>query len=257
MAFAPVFPRPFPATFDRRAATTSNGLLNALIAYWPGNEASGDLQDAHTNALHLTDTNTVTNAAGKVYATARQYTAANDEYHTRNNEALLEVLDVDFTIAAWVYFDDLSTNPQAIASKQNDGPGDVLSLRYNVGKGQGFFFSRSYPFSPFGVAEVKAISFGNAAINTWYLVICWHDYLNNLIGISINDTVDTVGCPLTGDSSSPFVIGKNSIGGKYTGRIGPVAMWKSSAGNGGVLSSVQRTALYAGGAGLAYAQFTT
>jgi len=56
------------STSRRAVASGGNGLLNALIAYWPGDEASGNLLDAHSNALHLTDTNTVTNAAGKVYA---------------------------------------------------------------------------------------------------------------------------------------------------------------------------------------------
>jgi len=46
--------------------------------------------------------------------------------------------------------------------------------------------------------------------------------------------------------------------GEYTfdGRLGPIAFWKSSAGNGGVLTAAQRTALYNGGDGLAYASFT-
>jgi hypothetical protein len=98
-----------------------NGLLTALIAYWPGDEASGNLLDAHTNALHLTDVNTVTNNTGKVYATARQYTAANQEYHNRASEALLQIGDVDFTIASWVYCDALATGVLCIeVSLQRD-----------------------------------------------------------------------------------------------------------------------------------------
>jgi hypothetical protein len=42
----------------------------------------------------------------------------------------------------------------------------------------------------------------------------------------------------------------------FSGRIGPVAMWKSAPGGGGVLTAAQRTALWNGGAGLAYADFT-
>lgn len=63
-----------------------NGLLNNLIAYWPGNEFNGNALDLHINALHLTDVNTVTSNPGLVYPLARQYTAANNEYHTRPGE---------------------------------------------------------------------------------------------------------------------------------------------------------------------------
>ncbi|OQC57681.1 MAG: hypothetical protein BWX54_01134 [Verrucomicrobia bacterium ADurb.Bin018] len=41
-------------TSPKTAAAAGNGLLNNLIAYWPGNEASGDALDLHTNALTLT-----------------------------------------------------------------------------------------------------------------------------------------------------------------------------------------------------------
>lgn len=43
----------------------------------------------------------------------------------------------------------------------------------------------------------------------------------------------------------------------WIGRVGPTMFWKSAAGGGGVLTAAQRTALYNGGAGLAYANFTT
>jgi len=43
----------------------------------------------------------------------------------------------------------------------------------------------------------------------------------------------------------------------FDGRIGPIVFWKSAAGDGGVLTADQRTALYNGGAGLPYTSFTT
>ncbi len=57
------------------------------------------------------------------------------------------------------------------------------------------------------------------------------------------------------DGTEFFTVGYASA--FSTARIGPVAMWKSAAGGGGVLSSSQRTALFNAGNGLAYTAFTT
>lgn len=239
--FGPVF-RP---VFDP-GLTARNGLLNALIAYWPGNEASGNLLDAHTNALHLTDTNTVTNAAGKVYATARQYTQANNEYHTRASQALLETGNVDFTFAAWVWLDALSTNERWVVRK---GPPWEWYLNCTPSTNKMRFVIRN--------AEVVY----SAAItdSAWYLVFGWHDATNGRIGVSTNlssgDAARTT-APTAG--AGAFAIGSGAGSTiNWNGRIGPSMFWKSAAGGGGVLSAAQRTALWANGNGLAYAQFTT
>jgi hypothetical protein len=235
-----------------------NGLLNALIAYWPGNEASGDLLDAHTNDLDLTDTNTVTNATGKVYATARQYTVANSEYHTKTDDTYLSVGDTDFTIAAWVYFDSFSKKP-AIVTKVTAG---AYEYDLSVSIVSNRFYLAVHDGTTTLVGNAVANSFGAPSTSTWYLVVAWHDSVNNTVNIQINngdvDSVDTTGTP--GDTSAAFCIGAR--GGAPTtdhmaGRIGPTMFWKSAAGGGGVLSTAQRTALYNSGNGLTYAAFTT
>lgn len=261
MAFAPVFRRPFSATFDRRAAAAGNGLLNALIAYWPGNEASGNLLDAHTNALHLTDENTVTNAAGKVYATARKYTAANSEYHVRpGDDALLSAGDVDFTLAAWVYFDTVGTISKWLVSKRTTGAGangyQLLFFGSDLGGTNRLAF---FAFVDGALTEARANTFGGLTAGVWYHIVAWHDATANQIGVEVNGVADTAAHSAgVGDDSGRFAIGilLGALSYYHNGRIGPVAFWKSAAGGGGVLTAAQRTALYNGGTGLAYAQFT-
>lgn len=254
MAFAPVFGRPFTSTFDRHAAV-GNGLLNALIAYWPGNEASGNLLDAHTNALHLTDTNTVTSAAGKVYATARQYTAANSEYHTRNSEALLQTGDVDFTIAAWVYRVGAIADTFSIVSK-DDITNREYFLYFNSSANGIFQVYRAGP-------TTKLANGGVVADEAWTLLIGYHSAQNDTVAVQINGNaaVETAtGGALQAATAQPFRIGAMASSGLpryFNGRIGPVAFWKSAAGAGGALTAAQRAALWNGGAGLAYAAFTT
>ena len=67
MTFAPAFSRLFSSPFSRQATITGNALLDGLVAYWPGNEASGDLLDGHVYGKDATDTNTVGAAARSVY----------------------------------------------------------------------------------------------------------------------------------------------------------------------------------------------
>lgn len=260
MTFAPVFQRPFPSTFDRRAAAAGNGLLNNLVAYWPLNEASGDALDAHTNALHLTDVNTVTSAAGKVYATARQYTAANSEYHQRADDAYLSLGDTDFTFTAWCYLDSKLALDMPIVSKYETGKIEYGGLiywptdkRFRTGVGNG---------TTGWIAGQSATASGEPATATWYFLVGWHDSVANTLSISVNNgtpqSTATAGVP--GDNTAVFMIGAYALSPvtfKWDGRIGPVALWKSAAGGGGVLSAAQRTALFNAGNGLAYSAFTT
>lgn len=249
MTFSGGFVKPFRPVFDPGLAAR-NGLLNALIAYWPGNEASGNLLDAHTNALHLTDTNTVTNAVGKVYVTARQYTAATLEYHTRTgDDALLSTGAVDFSLAAWVY--KTSSGTRFVASKDNGNTQREYML-VSLDAGMAFACTPGNVYTP---ANAPAIS-----LNEWHLVVGWRNTALAKIYIQVDGgTVYDADCAAPSDSTALFRVGfVNYVSTAYwDGRIGPVAFWKSAAGGGGVLTAAQRTALWNGGAGLAYAQFTT
>lgn len=246
----------------RRRAASGNGLLNTLIAYWPGDEANGNALDAHTNALTLTDTNTVTSNPGLVYALARQYTAANSEGHTRpGDDALLSMGDVDMTLAAWVYMASKPAAEMYIASKWRGAAG---AREYRL---EWLNTSDRLTFSVRDIADTtistaSANTLGAPSLATWYLVIGYHDSVANTIGISVNNGAVDIVATAGGiqNTAEPFCIGfyvPNPAAGAWNGRIGPTMLWKSAAGGGGVLSGAQRTALYNNGAGLTYAQLTT
>lgn len=241
------------------AAAVSNGLLNNLIAYWPGDEASGNLLDAHSNGLDLTDILTVSNNTGLVYGLARQYTAANLEYHMRpGDDALLSVGDVDFTFATWIYLNSKSAD-RTIIGKWSAAAGNREYL-VNYDNSSDRF---SFVISNDGTASTQedADNLGSPALSTWYLIIAWHDPVANTINIQVsNGIVDSQNYALgANDFGSRFAISSRRGNGPdlvWDGRIGPTAMWKSAAGAGGVLTAAKRTALYNGGAGLPYASFT-
>jgi hypothetical protein len=232
----------------------ANGLLNNLIAYWPGNEAAGDLIDAHVNSLDLTDTNTVTSNPGIVYALARQYTNANSEYHTRpGDDVLLSCGDTDFTIAAWVYM-DTKTGTRGIARKYEIAANAEWELYYNSGGGGNQFQFRIYNG---GVLAGTATSLTPTPVNvaTWYFVVGWHDAVANTVNVQINNGTIYSGATTNtpADSTAPFQIGHGPV--RMDGRIGPTMFWKSDPGEGGVLTAGQRAVLWDDGRGLEYTRF--
>lgn len=238
----------------------ANGLLNNLIAYWPGDEAAGNLIDAHTNGLDLTDVNTVTNNAGLVYGTARQYTAATLEFHRRlGDDPLLSTGDVDFTLAVWPFMDSKPAQA-AIVSKWTSG---ITQREYVVGYIGGvtdrFYFSIRN-MGDTGSTLVWANTVGAPSVNTWYHILAQYDSVADLASIRVNNGPADSAAHAGGvrDTATPFRIGADNAGANYyDGRISPTMFWKSAAGGGGVLTAAQKTALWNGGAGLPYASFTS
>lgn len=241
---------------DEPVPDCGNGLLNRLVAYWPGNEANGDLIDAHTNSLDLTDTATVTTGAGLVYATARQYTDANNEYHTINDNPLLSPGDTDFTIAAWVNLDSIGAN-RGIMNKYTTALQYEYALYYSTTQTK-FLFIVSKLGTSASSTYIAADLPNPPNLATWYLVVAWHDSVANTINIQVNNGTVYSATYHDGpfEGTDPFRIGRYVATSDMNGRIGPTAFWQSAAAGGGCLSAAQRTALYNGGAGVAYTAFT-
>ncbi len=238
-------------------------LLPNLVAYWPLNEAAGanNALDLHTNGLTLTQVDSPGSAAGKVYAGARTFDGSAD-YFKRTSETLLQAGDVDFTIAAWVYLTSKSATAMAVAKS---GSSDAINPKRDF---QLYYLQTTdrYTWTAYRSVDsgvsVSADTFGAPPADTWTLLVAWHSAATDTAGISINNgTPNTAatGGALQAGSDAEFNIGRRVLTGgnlSWPGRIGPVAMWKSVAGGGGVLSAAQRTALYNAGNGLSYAAFT-
>ncbi len=264
MAFSGAFIKPFRPAFDAGLAAAGNGLLNNLVAYWPLNEAAGanNALDLHTNALTLTQTASPGSAAGKVYAGARTFNGSS-QYFSRASESLLQAGDVDFTVAAWVYLSSITGIRDFVSHYRAITPQRSYLLRYSGDATNRFLcYVSSDGTYVNGVTgtDLVASTFGAASVDTWYLVVFQHDGGANKITLSINNIenskswsagikVSTALFMVSGYDGSPDT--------GFSGRIGPVAMWKSAAGLGGCLSATQRGQLYNAGAGLAYAAFTT
>lgn len=227
-------------------------LLTNLQAFWELEEASGTRNDAHSTN-HLSDVNTVTQAAGKV-GNAGQFTGANSEHLSIADNAALSTGDIDFTIAAWVYMDSKGTgfNANIIASKYGAGGQNVDHewwLGY-TGQASDLFQLVVRPGTG-TLGTVQALNLGAPSTATWYYVVAWHDAVNNTINIQVNNGTADSQAYSTGtiDGSGAFEIGDASggVGAPFDGRIDQVGFWKR------VLTAQERTDLYNGGSGLSYA----
>jgi hypothetical protein len=222
----------------RRAPNQRSPLLDNLVAHWQLEEASSTRFDSH-GSNHLTDNNTVGQAAGKL-GNAASFVASNEESLSIADNAALSMADIDFTIAGWVYFDMLDFC--GVAGKWEAGP-QLEYLVYYDGSNLRFCVSANGS-TPTSIANSQTIS-----ATTWYFFVGWHDSVANTINISVNNNTPASLSHSTGvfDGTAPFELGRNDEGASWlNGRLDSVSIWKR------VLTSAERTQLYNSGNGLDY-----
>lgn len=182
-------------------------------------------------------------AAGKL-DNAAQFVAANAEYLSHPSNADLQTGNVDFTIAAWVSLSTVA-NCDIVTRWATPTNGEYALV----------YFSSRFRFAvtPDGTAAstvtVVASSLGAASAGTWYLVVGWHDALNNTLNIQINNGAVESTPHTTGvyPSAAPFGLSRASyVGGYVHGMLDEVGFWKR------LLTADERALLWNSGAGLSY-----
>jgi hypothetical protein len=229
-------------------APVSAQLTTSLTSFWELGEASGTRSDSHgTN--HLTDNNTVTQAAGKV-GSAAQLTRASSEYLSIADNASLSVGDISFTWAGWVYLDAAATNDWNYIIGKEGASSSVTDygLRYitadSTNRFQFFIGGSDYSI-------ISANNFGAASTATWYFIVAWHDTGDDTINIQVNNgtanSTARTAAPVDG-TSALHVGGWGSVGpGRYwNGRIDQLGFWKRT------LTTAEKTWLYNSGSGRTY-----
>lgn len=221
-------------------------LSDNLVAYWSLDEASGNAIDAHDDN-DLTDTNTVGSTTGKVNG-CRDFEGSDFEYFTIADNADLSTGNIDFTFNCWVQLEDTADARSIIGKWNIAGATAEYRLRTTPSRFQ-FQVTADGETS----VVVTANTFGAPSGSTWYMVTCWHDSVNNLIGIAVNaGTADTTSHS-TGvlNGTSNFQLGNSGTANNaWDGKIDEVGFWKR------VLTSDERTELYNSGNGRDYAYIT-
>ncbi len=224
----------------------TNTLLTSLVAFWKLDEASGTRNDAFSTN-HLTDNNTVTQAAGiGGVGNAAQFTKANSEYLSIASNAAVQTGDIDFTISLWVYLDAKSTNMGFYCKDDNTSGNREFILYYELSSNRfGFYVFRATD----SVQLVLANNLGSPSLSTWYHIIAWHDATANTINISVNNGTansTNTGGALQSAGTAALSVGRHGYPAferPLDGRMQYVGFWKK------VLSADERTQLNNSGAG--------
>jgi hypothetical protein len=226
------------------SATTT--LFSNLQAYWSLDEASGNKADSKGGNT-LTNTNTVATVAGKV-GNASSFTKASSQYLTIADNATLSVGDIDFYFSFWVYPTLNDATDQYIAAKAGGSGNRAWDLRIDWVNAR----LRFSVYNPSDTATTVNSANSSIAINTWYFVECWHDSVNNVIAVAINNGPAVTAAHTTGvkDDTGPFQIGARNAGSFFQGYVDGFGFWKY------VPSSTDRSFLYNSGAGRTYSNIS-
>lgn len=219
-----------------------------MVDMWELAEASGNATGAHASTV-LTDINTVTSGTCGTRA-ARNFTLANSETLEAVDSAALSLgADESFTVAMRFSIASIAGGANRfIVSKDNETSGqrewlflftDAVGLRFLVWDSAAAF--------------TQAVNGLVPTLNTCYTAIGWHDAVNNVVGIKVNNGAATTAAHTTGtrDTTAAFRIGGNTGGGFHDGLVGSVVYWKR------VLTDAEMTEYYNSGNGVSYADIST
>jgi hypothetical protein len=220
-------------------------MLDGLISYWALNEASGNALDAH-GSNDLTDTNTVGSASGKV-GNARDFEAGSSQYFTLADNADLSTGDIDFSMAAWVKLESKSGQRTVVGKWNFNTSNREFLLEYITATDR---FRTGLSSTGANQSFHSADTFGAPSLDTWYLLIFWHDSVNNVRGISVNGVEDTTAYSSgVFDSNAPFTMGRIETTNHWDGLIDEVAFAKR------VWTPEERAWIYNSGNGRSYADW--
>lgn len=227
-------------------------ILDNFVAYWRGEEASGSRADAtgrgNTATVPGVDPASVT---GKIGNAIQFVNGAGKSLQVADN-ADLSAGDNDLTWGCWCNLDTLVNG--------------VMMSKYNISGNQREYlfyynqndhapnnrFSLTVSSNGTAITTIDATAFGAISATTWYFVVGWHDSVNNLLGISVNDVASTAAYS-SGifDGTSAFRLGSllNGATGVYefNGKVDEPFVVRR------VLTAAEITYLYNSGAGRSYA----
>jgi hypothetical protein len=241
-----------------------NHLLTGLTAMWQLEESgSANRVDSHgTNTLiaYPLTPGSVANGPGVFASTfAAHLTGDGNRLYSGSNSAL-QTGAIDYTWAYWLKL-DAKTESVISISKAGDsgGTGDEFILGYEYGSGAPPGTIDRLRFTVQGgsvYTTVYSTTAGSPVVGTWYLVVLWHQQSDNSIHIRINGGTEdstTVVPPLVAaaDSLNFGAYGFAGAGSLLHGLIDEAAFW-----HGHIVSSGDVDALWNGGAGLPFSDWT-
>lgn len=236
-----------------RFVAAGNPLWNDAAWHYKLNETSGSRVDSTANGLDLSVQGSVGSQTGKI-GNASDHTeggggmAANHLYRADNTGHSMG--DIDFEICFWlkmIAFAGVGSTTPLVGKWQS---GD---LEYAVRLPGGYPASIRFQFSVRNTANsatatLTASTFGLPSTNVWYFLNVWHDSVNNLLGIRVNNGSEDTLAHSGGvrDGTANFTLGYQDSA------TGGEVYLDSVSGFKRLLTSTERTAMYNSGNGLDY-----
>lgn len=172
------------------------------------------------------------------------------QYLSRASTASLQTGDIDFTVWGWVYL-NVKNAQQAIIAKWNTGSNAREWVVSYVDTSDRLRFSVTNDGTVGTTNSVEESVTGAPSVDSWYFFIAYHDSVNNLLGISLNNSAGSTTAHSTGVFSSAtanLTIGAIAGGSlKLNGRVDGPGFIKR------LLTPAEKTALFNLGRGVKYA----
>ena len=219
----------------------------SFVSFWNLNETSGNRADSYSTNT-LVDYNTVTATNGLINSAAF-FVRANSEAFYINDNASLSTGDIDFTWAGWVRLHTKAA--QAFIAAKGYGTDREWCLLYNQSVDRFRFFISASAGAANAIVDAEAL--GAPALNTWYFICAWHDATANTTNIQVNNLAVINSTATAGvapaDRGGQFMMaaeGTGTVGSFLDGAIDESFYVKR------VLTAIEKTQIYNGGAGLTY-----
>jgi hypothetical protein len=234
-----------PMFYGHQGAASVSTLKTGLTSYWKLEEASGTRSDA-MGGNTLTSNDSVGQSTGKI-GNCAHFASISNQWLSHVDNASLGTGDIDYTFAGWVLMDSIS-GFNVIISKWNTAGTKEYQLAVNS-----VSTKFEWSVSGDGTASDTILSSTVPTTATWYFLAVYHDSVNNLIGISVNNGTFATVAHATGSfhASVAFGFGSNATTGNnsFDGRMDEMGFWKR------MLTATELSALYNSGSGLAFASF--
>lgn len=224
------------SSFPAQAGAPSS-LLSGLLHHWTMSDAVGDLLDS-VDGAPLTRGGEPIQVEGKL-GNATQFSPTTQDYAYHASMPSLRLNATDFTLAAWVWLDSVSS--MGILGKWSGGSKEYLLSC----DGNSLVFSMSSD----GSLEVSLSSAVLVEAATWYFFLAWYESAY-LLHLSIDMESPEAQLPYTDGvfpGTAPFEMGRDLVSENYfAGRLNSVSLWNR------LLTPTERSSLWNLGNGLAY-----
>jgi len=222
----------------------NSSLLTGLVAYWKLDEESDGsgavTRNDSVGSNHLTDNGTTAAVAGIVGNAAQFVTADGTKLQIASTSDLV-IGDIDFTFALWVYPASNVDGKTLLQKKMAFSP---YTTEYSLAQGV------NRP--AFNCGGVTLEPLFQPSINQWNLLIIYHDSVNDLMGVQLNNgvaqTKATGGAYPSATGTGAFAIGgaTGNTTSSPEAAVDEVGFWKR------LLSTDEKTTLYNSGGGMQY-----